>query len=189
MPLYFSYDPEGDGFMFHDTETEARSAAESALQDERDCAPEGWGENVELICWGEVKQRVKETECRPATEEDGMSSDIEIYADYDLLDASEGPASFSIDDGTVCFDARPITEVDDIAYEDDLLVRTHAACAQLTRYSEQVYSKDLLELLEVITDINDDLYHIRDKSFTIENCSKAKQLLDKITNNLENKGE
>lgn len=85
MPLYFSYDPEGAGFMFHDTETEAKAAAETSLQDERDCAPEGWSENVELICWGEVVQRVKETMSRPATEEDGLSSGIEIYADYELL--------------------------------------------------------------------------------------------------------
>ena len=90
MSLYFSYDPEGEGLQFHDTETEAKAAAEAALQEERDCAPEGWGENVEYICWGEVKQIVKETLCRPATAEDGMATGIDTYVEYELLDVTNG---------------------------------------------------------------------------------------------------
>lgn len=69
---YFSYDPNGDGFSFHDSADEAKEAAEKALGEERDSACNcGWNDNVTEICWGEIKEIV----CVP-------------YGDYELVPAS-----------------------------------------------------------------------------------------------------
>lgn len=78
---FFSYDPDGFGIEFHDTEDAARKAADSALEQERDNASEGWGENVTQICFGVVLGRVTETSRRPATE--GKDYDEEV--EYELL--------------------------------------------------------------------------------------------------------
>lgn len=51
MNYYFSNDPMGDGLLFHDTEGEARVAAERALELAHD---DEWAEDTSLICWGEV---------------------------------------------------------------------------------------------------------------------------------------
>ena len=68
---YFSYYPN-DGFIFHETEKEAKAECEKAFgyaKDEAGC--DGWGENVDDICWGEIRGRVKVTESimRPPAEE------------------------------------------------------------------------------------------------------------------------
>ena len=53
--LWFSYDPEGDGFVLHENSQEARKEAEAALAAYRDFSTEdGWGENMEDICWGKL---------------------------------------------------------------------------------------------------------------------------------------
>jgi hypothetical protein len=55
---FFSYDPDGDYFEFHETAEEAHAKAESALHTEAELATENgeWGERVREICWGEIKQ-------------------------------------------------------------------------------------------------------------------------------------
>lgn len=58
--------------------------------------------------------------------------------------------------------------------------RTDDICGQLTRYSGEVASEELADLLDVIVDINDDLWHGRDASLLVENIAKAKTLLDEI---------
>lgn len=68
---YFSYSPDG-GFDFHDTEQEAITAATKQLDYEKDHAgSEGWSEEVDSICWGEIRQRVELTwhAKRPAPED------------------------------------------------------------------------------------------------------------------------
>lgn len=72
---FFSYDPE-DGFDIHKTKEEAIAACNLAIDGYRDIAGDGWDECVELICWGEIKQRatvcdihhVKVNEDDPETE-------------------------------------------------------------------------------------------------------------------------
>lgn len=54
---WFAHDPNGYGLTFHLTEEAARSAAEAALDAERDCSGDGWSANVDEVCWGEVRQR------------------------------------------------------------------------------------------------------------------------------------
>ena len=63
--MYFSHDTEG--FMIHDTEAEARNVATKSLEYERDQARGNgeWDDDVEVICWGKVSERVVQTESGP----------------------------------------------------------------------------------------------------------------------------
>lgn len=52
---YFSYDPEGDGYVTHETEDQARSSAEKALEYYRDEAfSDGWPDWMHYVCWGKI---------------------------------------------------------------------------------------------------------------------------------------
>ncbi len=65
MKQWFSYDPEGNGFEFHDTAEKAKARADGALGEAEGAAYDGgWEENVTDICWGQVSERVRETERR-----------------------------------------------------------------------------------------------------------------------------
>lgn len=85
MANYFSYDPDC-GFEQHDTAEEARKAAETALDHYRDQAADGWSEEVESICWGEIRGSVRETEREEVPpgvtvdEETGEGSDGNDYS-------------------------------------------------------------------------------------------------------------
>jgi hypothetical protein len=50
----FSFDPEGDGFEFHDTADEALSAVEAVVASFSEGLPEDPGS----VCWGEVRERM-----------------------------------------------------------------------------------------------------------------------------------
>ena len=80
MKKFFSYDPD-DGFEFHDTEDAAKDRAQAAIDLYREDASEGWAEEVDRVCWGEVRQQAKE---RDTTAETGQ--DFET-CDYELADA------------------------------------------------------------------------------------------------------
>lgn len=85
---YFSYDTE-DGFQLHATADEARKSAEDALRLERYEAYDGWADEVEEICWGEVRQVIVETLNRPRTEEDiFFPDDCKMIVDYGLVDCN-----------------------------------------------------------------------------------------------------
>jgi len=61
--MYFSYDPNGDGYLEHTTEEEAKKFAQAALDYERsEALNEGWDENVKNICWGKILGRTFEKE-------------------------------------------------------------------------------------------------------------------------------
>ena len=82
---YFSYYPGGE-FKFHETASQAQNAIEEALDYERSEAHEGWSDNMEQYCWGEIKQRVIETMRRPRTDDDTfVSSDCDTIVDYGLV--------------------------------------------------------------------------------------------------------
>lgn len=68
MKEWFSHDPEGHGLEFHETEAEAKAAAEKALDDYRDDAGDGWAESVTGVCWGRLFGQIVETERKPAEE-------------------------------------------------------------------------------------------------------------------------
>jgi hypothetical protein len=82
---YFSYDPY-DGFELYDTEDEAKAATQRVLDIEREEAREGWSEDVDKICWGEVRQHVVETMRRPRTDADHVDSEFYTIVDYGLVD-------------------------------------------------------------------------------------------------------
>jgi len=90
MKRFFSYDPN-DRIRFHDTAEEAKAEAESALDAYRDEAPEGWDENTDEVCWGEVKEQVQETMRRPYDPErdHDIDGDCTEVIDYALLPLPE----------------------------------------------------------------------------------------------------
>lgn len=63
---------------------------------------------------------------------------------------------------------------------EDLAFRTKNACDQLTRYGGEVASSELADVLDVITDINDDICNGRDKAIIKQQIEKAKALLDAV---------
>jgi len=63
---------------------------------------------------------------------------------------------------------------------DDLGSRTEEVCDQLKRYGGHVFSSELLDVLWELTNLNDDLWHLRDEAGIREGIEKAKQLLDKV---------
>jgi len=85
---YFSYEPD-TGFEEHETEKEAREAAEELLAWYRDEASNRWDENVTGICWGEIKQCIIEVDRRPVRDGDMVSPAIDEIVDYRLVDAGE----------------------------------------------------------------------------------------------------
>jgi hypothetical protein len=56
---FFSYYPD-DGFELHETEDEAKARAQYAIDMYRDDAMEGWAEEVDSVCWGELREYAKE---------------------------------------------------------------------------------------------------------------------------------
>lgn len=58
--------------------------------------------------------------------------------------------------------------------------RFNNAVSQLERYGNGPFSEEIIEILEVLSDINDDLFHDRMKSLTVANVDKIKVLADKI---------
>jgi hypothetical protein len=79
---WYSIDSEGCIEM-HETEDEARRAAEAALEEARDVAPDGWPEFTEAIQWGRLqpRQRVAKT-TEPAPE----GSEFDELWDFELRD-------------------------------------------------------------------------------------------------------
>ena len=96
--IYFSYDPNGNGFTLHKTAAEAKKLVADALEDERDQARNyGWTDYVEHICWGELRQHAVET-VRSSTE--SMAVDyglVDVCAQHDLLSAIENLVNSLVD--------------------------------------------------------------------------------------------
>lgn len=75
MARFFAYDP-GCGFQEYETGMEAHNAAKSAIDEYRNEAGMEWPEDVEHVCWGEIRGRSTAT----------YSTDSN-YVDYVLRDA------------------------------------------------------------------------------------------------------
>lgn len=69
----------GDGVEIYDTEHEAKEAAQKALEGWRECCDPEWPEEVERVCWGEIRECVVPV---PKGENDE-------YVDYELMDNRE----------------------------------------------------------------------------------------------------
>ena len=83
---YFSYSPNL-GFELHETAEKARKYAQEDLDWMRHDAGDGWSEEVEHLCWGEVNQMAMQQEPIPVAEDDDQ--DFDFYIDYKLEDVSE----------------------------------------------------------------------------------------------------
>lgn len=85
-PRYFSYDCD-NGYEEHDTAEQARAEAERALDWHRDQAryEDGWSEDVTSVCWGEVLERVAETDRGETDGDEEEGIEPETWADYGLV--------------------------------------------------------------------------------------------------------
>ena len=89
---WFSYDPEGDGTLFFETEEEAKASAQKAINLSLD---DFWSEDVDRICYGRVVAAATQTNRRDRPEsldedgcdEDGIcwTDDCEFLCNYELL--------------------------------------------------------------------------------------------------------
>jgi hypothetical protein len=52
---FFVYDPES-GFDTYETSQQAKESAEISIDLYRDNAGEGWDEEAEQVCWGEISE-------------------------------------------------------------------------------------------------------------------------------------
>lgn len=89
---YFSYGSEHN-FEWHKTAEEAVEAAESAIDDYRGDACDGWSEEVDSICWGIIMQSSTKVGERPRNEDDRCDPAIDTVCDYALLPNIETPAT------------------------------------------------------------------------------------------------
>lgn len=86
---WFSYSP-CSGFDFHDTAAEARDHAQKDLDYFRDEAGDGWDEEVESVCWGEIKQSVgvlweKSRPPKEQLDECGRDKDGRDWREFDVI--------------------------------------------------------------------------------------------------------
>ncbi|CAM4009068.1 MULTISPECIES: hypothetical protein [Lelliottia] len=89
---YFSYGSEHN-FEWHKTAELAVEAAESAIDDHRGEACDGWSEEVDSICWGVIVQSSTKVGERPRTEDDSCDPAIDTVCDYALLPTIKTPAT------------------------------------------------------------------------------------------------
>lgn len=84
---FFAYDPE-TGFETFETADQAKKHAEECIQCYRDEAGEGWDEQTDQVCWGEVKGKaVQVNQSEPSNIDNGF----DYYCDYSLLDITDEP--------------------------------------------------------------------------------------------------
>jgi hypothetical protein len=91
MKLFFSFCPKA-GFETHDTAAEAEKAARESLDYLSDeAAGDGWNENVDQLCWGEITHMAVMTNRRPVEPDDNCSYDFDYICDYELTPLEELP--------------------------------------------------------------------------------------------------
>lgn len=84
MKRFFSFDPNGDGFVTHETAEEAEKAAKESLDSERaEASSDGWSDEASRICWGELRQFAKQTLIPPSP------TNWETNEDYNLTDTTQ----------------------------------------------------------------------------------------------------
>ena len=112
---WFSYS-EDDGFRRHVSAEEAKEAAQAALDGAGDVSGDGWPEDTDSICWGEVREGAVEEvihkhgpDCRPLAEDEGWGCTEGHTLEFDYLSR---------------FSLTPTTQAGDI---DDATARAEAA--------------------------------------------------------------
>lgn len=82
---FFSYDPD-TGFELHATAEEAKKNADEAIDYYRGYSSEGWDEQVDQVCWGQITQETVMVDKRPAPPD----SEFSYFCDYQLRDLDKG---------------------------------------------------------------------------------------------------
>lgn len=78
MEKYFAYHPDA-GFYTYPTAELAKEDAELWIEEYREAADDGWSEDVENICWGEIKQQATEIKTGAMIMFDGEESEAIDY--------------------------------------------------------------------------------------------------------------
>jgi hypothetical protein len=79
---FYTYDPE-DGFEIWATAAQAEEAAKALMDAYRDAAPtDGWHEDQEAVCWGELRQMGHAQIISRRPGEDG--EEFDEYVEYDM---------------------------------------------------------------------------------------------------------
>lgn len=92
-PTWFS-DCGEDGTAYHATEAEARGRVEKALERREEIAAEdGWSEDIEDLCWGEIRGRVVET-----SREETPGGEFDYRATYGLREVGSARRLFTAED-------------------------------------------------------------------------------------------
>lgn len=78
---FFMYSPSTD-FEWYVTAESAKEAANAEIDSYRDEAGDGWNEDVECVCWGEIRQDTRAVSDEPAP----PGSTCDRTVDYALVD-------------------------------------------------------------------------------------------------------
>lgn len=84
---YFTYDPD-QGFETHPTADEAKQSAEDCLDYYRDNAGDGWGEDVQNVCWGVLSEHSVEIGTGQMVDFEGENVEA---VDFKLVDLQQTP--------------------------------------------------------------------------------------------------
>jgi hypothetical protein len=88
MKRFFCYCPNC-GFDTFDTAEEAQKMAQASLAEAADNAnSDGWDENIDQLCWGELTEMAVMTNQRPPEPED---CDFDYICEYELTPLEELP--------------------------------------------------------------------------------------------------
>lgn len=83
--MFFSYCPY-DGFATHETAEQAKAQAEANLEPFADEACDGWSEEVDQICWGEIKGTCQVIRRRPIDPANYKEKNFTEIIDYGIVD-------------------------------------------------------------------------------------------------------
>lgn len=87
---YYSYDPNGNGIQFHETEDEAQRVCEDALDYERHHAADSdwnWHDNIDEISWGIVRGQVEVKDRNLTPEEKSENPEWDYIREVDLVES------------------------------------------------------------------------------------------------------
>lgn len=80
---FFAYDSE-NGFEKFETAEQAEAHAKECIDWYRGEAADGWPDEVEQVCWGEIKAESTQVDLRKANRDDHSS--CEMVCDYALVE-------------------------------------------------------------------------------------------------------
>jgi len=122
--MYFSNDPNGDGFRFRDTEEAAKEEAKIALEEEN--KEDTWNEEVTQICWGVVLGIATEVTGSRRKPTEYEKAYFDVIVDYELTKTQEAEKMDSLLEACKLAYRKHVLSDDDIGWDelDDKLLDT-----------------------------------------------------------------